>query len=193
VRQAIAAGHEVTAVVRDPTKLPADERLEVVVADIMEPASIADAVANRDAVVSSMGSREGLKPTSVCEDSARSIVEAMHRTGSKRLVVVSGSGPFVEGDGFVMRYIAKPIAGRILKHGFADFVAMETVVRASGLDWTIVRPPRLTDKPVTGRYRTRADLNLRRGLTLPRSDLAHMILASLDDADMYGATLFVAT
>jgi uncharacterized protein YbjT (DUF2867 family) len=192
VDQALAAGHEVRAVVRDPSRLDANRAgLEVVVADIMEPAAIVEAVTDRDAVISSIGTREPLKPTTVCADSARSIIEAMHRAGTKRLIVVSGSGPFVEGDGFLMRRI-KPLMGRILR-GFADFVAMEAIVRESGLAWTILRPPRLTDKPLTGRYRTREDLNLRHGLTLPRADLAHMILDVCDRSDGFGSTIFVAT
>jgi putative NADH-flavin reductase len=82
----------------------------------------------------------------VCADSSRSIVEAMRSAGTRRLVVVSGTGPFDEGEGPGMRYVIKPIGRLFLKNVFADFVAMEDIVRTSGLDWTILRPSRLTDK-----------------------------------------------
>jgi putative NADH-flavin reductase len=193
VDQALDAGHLVRAVVRDPTKLDVDRTaLEVVVADVMDPGALVDAVRDRDAVISAIGSRAGRAPTTVCADSARSIVEAMHRAGSKRLVVVSGTGPFDEGQGPGMRYLLKPLAGLFLKHVFADMVAMEAVVRASGLDWTIVRPPRLTDKPFTGRYRTRYEADLPHNFTVSRADVAHLILKVCADDETPGATIYIA-
>jgi putative NADH-flavin reductase len=165
----------------------------VVVADVMDPATIVEAVAGSDAVISAIGTRNGRKPTTVCADTSRSIVEAMHKAGTRRLVVVSGTGPFDEGEGPGMRYIIKPIGRFFLKNVFADFVAMEKIVRGSGLDWTIVRPSRLTDKPYTGRYRTRRDLNLRRNFTVSRADVAHLLLAVSGDSDTYGATINIAS
>jgi putative NADH-flavin reductase len=192
VEQALSAGHEVRAVVRDATRLDADRPgLDVVVGDVMDPSTIVEAVTGCDAVVSAMGSRGGRAPTTVCTDSSRSIVEAMHRAGARRLVVVSGTGPFDEGEGPGMRYVLKPIARRFLKHPFGDFVAMEAVVRSSGLNWTIVRAPRLTDEPFTGQYRTRRDLNLRRNFTVSRADLAHLILAVSADPSTYDTAMYI--
>src|SRR2546430_15994259 len=95
--QALAAGHEVRAVVRDPARLGAARPgLDVVVADVMDPAAIVDAVTDRDAVITSLGPRRR-GPTTVCSDGARSITAAMHRGGTKRLIAVSGSGPFTQG------------------------------------------------------------------------------------------------
>jgi putative NADH-flavin reductase len=193
VEQGLAAGHEVRAVVRDATRLGSGrDGLEVVVADVMDPSAIVEAVTGRHAVVSTIGSRAGRAPTTVCADSSRSIVEAMHRAGTRRLVVVSGTGPFDEGEAPAMRYVLKPMTRLFLKHVFADFVDMEKVVRASGLDWTIMRPPRLTDKPFTGRYRTRRDLNLHRNITVSRADLAHLILAVCADGESIGAAIYIA-
>ena len=189
IGQALSAGHEVRAVVRDRTRLAPDRAgLEV-----MDPSSIVQAVTGCDAVVSAIGSRNGRAPTTVCADSARSIVAAMHKAGTRRLVVVSGTGPFDEGEGPGMRYVVKPIGRRVLKHVFADFVAMEKIVRASGLDWTIVRPPRLTDKPLTGRYRTRRDVNLRGNFAVSRADVAHLILAACADRETYDAAIYIAS
>jgi putative NADH-flavin reductase len=193
VDQALDARHAVRAVVRDRSRLAVDRpELEVVVADVMDPAALVNAVHDADAVVSAIGSRAGRAPTTVCADSARSIVEAMHRAGSKRLVVVSGTGPFDEGEGPGMRYVLKPLAKLFLKHVFADMVAMEAVVRASGLDWTIVRPPRLTDKPLTAHYRTRHDADLPRNFTVSRADVAHLILDVCTDSEANGATIYIA-
>ena len=199
VSQALEAGHEVLAVVRDPARLtvPAHPRLEVTAAQVMDPAAIRSAVTGRDAVVSAIGpsrrpEEKKTRAAPVCTASARSITTAMQAAGSRRLVVVSASGPFTDGDGPLLRYVAKPIVRRVLKDAFADFVAMEQVVQASGLDWTIMRPPALTDKPLTGRYRTRDGLNLRGGLTVCRADVAHLALAVADDPDSYRTAIYLA-
>lgn len=200
IRQALDAGHEVTAVVRDRGRLTVADHpgLDVVVADVMQPATIEGLVAGRDAVISALGpsrrpeERKTAAHSRICASSARSITAAMRAAGTSRLVVVSGSGPFTEGDGPIMRYLAKPIGQRVLRDPFADLVAMEAVVRGSGLDWTILRPPRLTDKPLTGRYRTRRELNVRRGVFLSRADLAHLILAVCGDPGSYHTAIFAA-
>jgi putative NADH-flavin reductase len=116
----------------------------------MDPTAILDSMRDQDAVISAIGTRNGRKPTTVCTDSARSIVRAMHDAGTKRLVVVSGTGPFKEGEGIPMRFLIKPLGQLFLRNVFGDFVTMEEVIRASGLDWTIIRPPSLNDKPFTG-------------------------------------------
>jgi len=193
LEQGLAAGHEVRAVVRGRTAFP-DERdgLEVVVADVMDPDAIVEAVRDRDAVISAIGTRAGRAPTTVCTDSSRSIVDAMHTAGAKRLVVVSGTGPFTEGEGVAMRYLIKPIGQLFLRHVFADFVGMEAVVRASGLDWTIVRPPQLTDKPYTGHYRTRRDANMHGNFSVSRADVADLILDICADDDTREAAIYIA-
>ncbi|MEV0399049.1 SDR family oxidoreductase [Actinoallomurus sp. NPDC050550] len=183
VRQALERGHEVTAVVRDPARLDvaAHDRLKVVTADVMDPAAIEPAVADADAVVSALGPRES-GPTTVSQDGARSIIAAMGKAGARRFIMISAAGMVVDaGDGPVTRYVAKPILKRVLRHGFADMGRAEEEVRDSGLDWTIARPPMLTDKEGTGRYRTATDLNVRGGIRISRADLATGILAMLSD------------
>jgi len=200
VSQALDAGHEVVAVVRDPARLPISHRnLTVVTADVMRPGDIADAVTGRDAIISALGHsrrRQDRKSAAVtfCADSARSITEAMRIAGSRRLVIVSASGPYADdGDGPLLRYVAKPLLGRtVFKTVWDDLVAMEGAVRASGLDWTVLRPPQLTDKPLTGRYRTRQGLNLRRGLRVARADVAHLALAVVADPDTFRTAIYLA-
>jgi putative NADH-flavin reductase len=193
IDQALAAGDEVRAVVRDPKSLSDyRRRVDVVVADVMDSTAIVDAVRDQDAVISAIGTRNGRKPTTVCTDSARSIVHAMHEAGTKRLVVVSGTGPFDEGEGIPMRYLIKPLGKLFLRHVFADFVTMEEVVRASGLDWTVIRPPALNDKPPTGTYRTRRDENMHRNFAVSRADVADLILRVVPDADTRGAAIYIA-
>jgi len=181
--QALAAGHEVTAVVRDPARLavPAHPRLRIVTGNVMDPGSIAPALEGADAVISAVGPR-GTGPTTVIADSVRSIIAAMDKTGTRRFVQVSGSVVADEGESPYMRYLVKPVARRtFLRHVCADMRAGEDEIRHSDLDWTIVRPPALTDKPATGTYRTAIDRNLPRGFQVSRADLAACMLVLLDD------------
>lgn len=181
VEQAITAGHQVTAVVRDPAKLPVrvpSGLVEVVRADVMDPAAIAPVVAGSDAVISALGSRpRATEP--VCGPGAESIVAAMRASGARRLVIISASG-YVDdpADGFVTASIAKPIVRRLLRAQFADMARADAIVSASGLDWTIMRPPRLTN----GRRRPyRTVLDRTAGSTISRADLAAATLLATTD------------
>lgn len=113
----------------------------------------------------------------------------MHAAGTRRLVVVTASGHIVdEGDGPFTRAVVKPMLRRYLREGFADFARTDDAVRTSGLDWTIMRPSRLTD----GRprpYRTAVDRNVRGGITIARTDLARAVLAALADPATAGHTI----
>ena len=181
--QALAAGHEVTAIVRDPARLavPAHRRLRTVTADVMDPASIVPAIAGTDAVISAVGPR-GTGPTTVIQDSVRSIIQAMQKTGTRRFLQVSGSIVADDGESPYLRYLLKPLARRtFLRHVCADMRLGEDEIRDSNLNWTIFRPPSLTGKPAKGTYRTAIDRNLPHGFSVSRADLAACMLKLLDD------------
>jgi putative NADH-flavin reductase len=181
--QALAAGHDVTAVVRDPARLviPAHPRLRILTADVMDPVAISPATAGADAVISAVGPR-GTGPTTVIQDSVRSIIQAMEKTGTRRLLQVSGSVVADDGESPYLRYLLKPLARRtFLRHVCADMRRGEDEIRHSSLDWTIVRPPALTGKAARGTYRTAIDRNLPHGFTVTRADLAAFMLTLLDD------------
>ncbi|MEV4618127.1 NAD(P)H-binding protein [Asanoa sp. NPDC049573] len=192
VRRAIAAGHHVTAVVRDPARLPvgADPRLEIVVADALDPHAIGAAVSGRDAVVDTLGPR-GRDDATVCSRGAASVVAAMAvNNPGARLLVVTGSGHVKDpGDGPLTRFVFKPLIGStLLKAQFADFARTERIVFDSRLRWTVLRPPQLT----TGKrkpYRTAIDRNVRGGVQLSRADLADAILVALGDPSTEGHTI----
>ncbi|MEU5639640.1 NAD(P)-dependent oxidoreductase [Streptomyces milbemycinicus] len=190
VNQALETGHHITAVARNPARLQqADHpRLAVVKAGLQHLEAITEAVKGQDAVVSTLGPR-GKDDITVCSDGARAIITAMRATDSRRLIVVTASGHIVdEGDGPFTRGMVKPMLRRFLRDGFADFARTDQAVKASGLDWTIMRPPRLTD----GRrraYRTATDRNVRGGITIARADLADAILTAAADPATAGHTI----
>lgn len=182
VRQALDAGHEVTAVVRDPARLPlTSDRLEVFRADLTDPGALRPAVVGRDAVLSGLGAR-GRGDAGVAARLTRTVLAALEAEEVRRLLVVSAApvGPEPEGDGFLDRAM-RGIVSAVLKDVYADLREMEAEVARSAIDWTVVRPPRLQDKPITGRYRTVVDGFPRKGRFIGRADVAHAMLGMVGD------------
>lgn len=203
--QAVDAGHDVTAVARNPRNLP-PVTVRAVTADLAatDAAALRPAVEGSDAVLSALGPRTRTD-AGVTARGTRIITEAMRAAGVRRVIAVSaapiGTVPSPgsphpprhdPGDGFVVRYLADPILKRALREHYADLARMEDVLRDSGLDWTVVRPPRLTGKPVTGRYRTAYGQNIRRGLFVSRADVACYMLWAVDQPATFGQTVGIA-
>jgi putative NADH-flavin reductase len=169
-RQALERGHSVTAFVRSPQKMAAHEKLQIVQGDARDAGELARALREHDAVLSSLGAAPGSKrDQDIRETGARSTVEAMRRTNVRRLLVVSAAMLYPDAS------LAGSIVRFILRRHARDLAAMERVVEASDLEWTIVRPPRLTNGPLTGRYRISEQHAPPSGV-ISRADCAHAIL-----------------
>jgi len=111
----------------------------------------------------------------------------MDKTGARRLICVSAAGAYITGDPDT-GWLIKAVLPRVFAAPFADVREMENVIRHSGLDWTIVRPVRLVNRPGTSRYRVRPDFPPPAGRTIARADVAHFIAAVLtEDAWLHEA------
>ena len=176
VEQARQRGHRVTAFVRSPQKLGSfRDGVTVLQGDPRNADELRDALRGHDAVVSALGP-PGLGPTTLVGDCARSTVTAMQATGVRRLLVV-GVAVLFEDDG-----ILNAIARRtFLRNVARDSAEMERIVRASGLDWTIARPPRLTNGMLTRAYGV-ADGRMPPAarLTISRADVADFLLDKVE-------------
>ncbi|MEU1213576.1 NAD(P)H-binding protein [Streptomyces sp. NPDC005790] len=193
VRQAMAGGHEVTAVVRDPARLPEGLGAEPhTVVPLGDPAAVRAAVAGRHAVLSGLGAR-GRKAGDVAERLTRRVLEAMEAEGTRRLLVVSAApvGPEPADDPLLDRTVRKVI-GAVLKEVYADLTRMEAALAASAADWTSVRPPKLTNGPLTGTYRTVVGGTPRSGRSIARADVAHAMLTLIDEPAAVGQGVGVA-
>jgi putative NADH-flavin reductase len=192
LEQALAAGHDVTAVVRDPSRLSSAVRTVTTDLAAADPSVLDSAVAGADAVLSALGPRSA-SDAGIASRGTRAIVAAMHATGVRRIVVVSAAPISTvpspgrptpprhdPGDGFLMRNLLSPVIKAVFRKPYADLALMEDILRDSGLDWTVVRPPRLTDGPLTGTYRTAFGHNLRRGVLVSRADVAQLMLRVLE-------------
>lgn len=194
--QALAAGHRVAAVTRRPDSFPLrHDRLDVVGADVLDPAAVDSVVAGRDAVLSTLGVPAGKAPISTYSQGVAHIIAAMTRHRVRRLAVVSSSGvaphPYSDG-GFLFNRVLLPYVTRVLgKTLYDDMRRMEALVRASGLDWTIVRPSGLYHLPSATDY-TLAEGHAD-GRFTARADLAASLLALLADDRHLRATVSVIT
>jgi putative NADH-flavin reductase len=158
VKHALAAGLDVTSVVRDPASAPAGTT--VARADARDPGALAAGVEGADAVVSCLGHVTADRDPAVLRDGAAALVAAMTSAGVSRLVAVSAAGAFVAGDDPLSRFVAKPVLARLLRENNEDTQAMEAVIRASGTDWTLLRPSRLTAGEGKAAYRCRLDTSV---------------------------------
>jgi putative NADH-flavin reductase len=204
LNQALAAGHLVTAVVRNPSKLSAD--VDVVRLDLACPDGevLAAALRDVDAVISAVGPHRTAEAGIVARATA-AITHAMAGAGVRRLVVISAAPVGVvtsthrphpprydPGDDLLMRYLLSPLIRRLFGPVYTDLAAMEDMLRDGSLDWTTIRPPRLTNGPLTRTYRTAIDRNLPHGLIISRADVAHVMLTVLQQPETVRHSVGVA-
>ena len=179
VRQAQAAGHEVTTLVRSEAD-NAPPGVRKVVGDARDVAALRQAVAGQDAVADSLGSAMSgpFKEVTLFSDSTKALIEAMKSEGVRRLVCITGIGA---GDsrghgGFLYDHLVQPV---LLRGVYADKDRQEELIRASGLDWVIVRPAMLADGPAVGGTRALTDLAGFHGGFITRADTAAFVVAQL--------------
>jgi putative NADH-flavin reductase len=175
----LAAGHQVSALARDPDVLTASPGLIIIQGDAGDATAVAATISGADAVLSALGPR-GAKTPAMMPTAAANIVTAMAASGARRLIAVSAAGAFIESDPD-MNALIKFILPRVLAKQFADVRVMEEVVRATSLDWTLVRATQLTNGPLTGHYRVRPDYSPAGGRKISRADVAHFMCATLDE------------
>jgi putative NADH-flavin reductase len=179
LEQALASGHNVTALVRDPRRLAMQhERLRVVKGDILDSDSVARAMAGQDAVCCTIGIKLPWPPVTVFSEGTRNLLQAMKKTGVRRLICVTGIGA---GDsrghgGFLYDYLILPVLFRTV---YADKDRQESLIKASDVDWTIVRPGFLTNGPLTKNYRMLTDMTGVTAGRISRADVAHFFLQEL--------------
>ena len=190
VELALKEGHHVTALLRNPAKLNiAHPNLQIIKGDVMQPDTLERALENQDAVISAIGVSGGVgsdKPTVLYSQGNANLLQAMSEKGVKRAFFISASAVEISPVlPFYVRWAAKYILQKLLKYMYADLRTMEMFVKESHSDWTIIRPPRLTDKPATGNYRTAINAFLKNALSISRADVAHYIINNINNAATY--------
>jgi uncharacterized protein YbjT (DUF2867 family) len=198
VEQALEAGHQVTAFVRDPARLTLTHAsLRLVTGDVMRPGSIDPAVAGHDAVLCTLGAKpegsdahRGQPGVPVCSVGTRHLIEAMQSSGVRRLVVES-SAPCGE-SAATGRWPGPWVVRTVLREVMADKEIQEAAVRASGLDWTIIRPVKMNDGRRTDRVQIGAGVRWGLASKVSRADVAAVMLRTTADPQTIGTALTVA-
>lgn len=179
VEQALATGHQVTLLVRDPRKLgPTGERVRVVSGQITDATAVSRAIQGADVVISALGpDGNHADQVTILRDGMRTVIGAMREQGVRRIVNLSGAAVDAPGD---RKPAIDRVASRIVRLVSRQVVAAKQAefeeLLGSPLEWVAVRPPLVTDGPYTGSYRTGLDV-LRPGARISRADIVDFMLA----------------
>ena len=179
VEQALAAGHEVRALVRNPSKLRIrHKRLAVIRGDVLDSAKVEKTIAGADAVLGALGQTKG-STSEVQTQGTENSVAAVERHGVRRLVSLTGVGVRDPRDepklaDRAVTFLLRRLQPNVLEDG----VRHAEVIKTSGLEWVIVRGPRLTEGPKKGEYRV-GMVGKNSGTRISRADLTEFMLGQL--------------
>ena len=189
VTQALQNGMKVTAFVRTPSKLDINhENLTIKQGDAFNQEEVSAAIAGQDAVISCLGSNQGMKKSTEIQEMTKNIVNGMKEQKVDRIIYTASAGIHKEIPGLSGKAVML-----MLKNPLKDHRAAVDYIQANGLNYTIVRPMGLTDQPFTGKYRESAASVPDKSRTIPRADVAHFIVKALEDTKYDGTSIGLAT
>jgi putative NADH-flavin reductase len=194
LEKALAAGHEVQVLVRRPELFhyPSSPQLQVIPGDVLNQQDVNQVVAGTSLVVSLFGHVKD-SPAWLQTRGTEHLAHAMKQHGVERIISLSGGGlPFPEKDqpglpDHLIRWVMKTFFAKVLN----DAIRHAEVLRQSGLQWVIVRGPRLTEGPEKGQYRT-GWVGVNASTQISRADLAHFLLRLVHDRQYDGTMPFVS-
>ncbi|MGJ4940457.1 NAD(P)-dependent oxidoreductase [Bradyrhizobium sp. HKCCYLS1011] len=181
VAQALARGYEVTVLVRSPKKASGLKGAKLVVGDARDERALREALKGQDAVISALGTPASpFREVTALSQMTRTLVNAMKAEHVSRLVSITGigAGDSVGHGGFLFDNVIFPL---LLRNVYADKNRQEAIVGDSGLDWVLVRPSVLNDKPGGHTVRALTDLSGFHGGTISRADVATFVLDQVRD------------
>lgn len=176
VTQGLERNFHVTVLARNPASIQQiNPNLDVIAGSISDVATVEKVIAGNDAVLSVLGFKRGDSKPTIFAESAKVLINAMNKTGVKRLIYCTSAG--VEdhdpNEMLVYRYIIKPF---FLQEGYNDMKIGEVLIRESDLDWILVRPSRLTNGPLKKHFRVSPLYRSKGGVSISRADLAYFML-----------------
>lgn len=180
IRQALCAGHEIRALVRSPGEISSCSDITVIEGDVLDPQSVATAVDGTDAVLCLLGKTPN-NPADIVSRGTEHIITAMETREINRLVVLTSMG--LGASVRTLPWYVRIATATVLHELMADKARQEELVMGSTLEWTIVRPGGLTDRPPTGEYVHGTDSEMT-AAPISRADVAAFLLQILEE-DMY--------
>jgi putative NADH-flavin reductase len=194
VAGALELGHAVTAFVRNGQSIEQRDGLRVVEGDIFDAQSVGDAIDGHRAVFSALGPRT-LKAEPILSRALPLMINGMHFHGVDRIITVGAAGALYPAGKYqppIVSVLFAVARSTFLRHPMADQRAQERLLAASDLDYTIVRPPRLTDDPATGTYRVLPDAVPSSSRRISRADVADFMLQQLIDPRFHRRGVYLA-
>ena len=192
VERALAAGHDVVAVARRPdaitTKHP---KLRVVTGDVLKPETLDAPIAGADAIISTIGPPNNKQPGTLISEGIANLVTAASRAGVRRFVFESG---LIMSDGHELSPIGRigvSIFRALNRKLYEEKLLAEASLRASVLDWVIVRPPSLVHQPGTGKYIAGADARINPAKALSHEDAADFLVKAATEPKWVRLTINV--
>jgi putative NADH-flavin reductase len=180
--RALAGGHTVAALLRRPEEFPFRDRVRVVTGDAFDSRAIAETLAGAEVVLSALGARS-LGNESVLERAVPLIVAAMQAQGLRRIITLGSAGALdssLDKQSAFRRFVVEKIVYRtVLRWPVVSQRAQWAALSASGLDWTMVMPPMLTNGRATGRYRVDGEALPRNGSSISRADVADFMMQQI--------------
>lgn len=192
VRLLLQRGHSVTAIARHPENMPLEhENLQNLLGDVTHAERIAELVPGHEVIVSAIGIGTSRKPVTVFSDGIANVLAALPSPATTRLITVTGIGAGdSRGHGtFIYDNIVWPL---LLKTVYLDKDKQETMIRASKTQWTIVRPGFLTDEPAAASYRIIDNMDGITAGNISRADVAHYIVAAIEQDLQLGETVLLS-
>ncbi|MEB4613740.1 NAD(P)-dependent oxidoreductase [Leucobacter sp. M11] len=194
VEQALARGHDVTAIARNPAKLTVSHpRLTKIAVDILDGPAVKPCLRGIDAVISTVGIGTSKTPTTLYSKGTKNLLSGMSEHGVSRIVVISSEvaehwahqGPF-------KLWVVLPLLQRFLGATYDDMRRMDIVLWESHARWTAIRAPRIQPMKTKGQYRFSANKPLRRGWLISPPDMATALLDIAERNDLDRRHVYVA-
>ena len=191
----LAAGYEISALVRTPEAFPYRDRLRVVEGNAFDSAAVRETIAGSEVVLSALGARS-LGKEDVLERAVPLIVAEMQQAGVRRIIVLGSAGAKEDAlkKQFPPRrwFVQTVIYNTFLKWPVAAQRAQFASLSRSGLDWTMVMPPMLVNRPGRGVYRIDGDALPRNGMRISRSDVADFMMRQISDLEWVGKGVYIS-
>lgn len=195
-RASLAAGYHVTVLLRNPENFPLRERVTVVQGDARDPEAVRKTVAGVDVVFSALGARSPFQKDDTLKRAIPLIVAAMREFGVRRIIALGSSGAkddALKRQPAILRWISgRIIAGIILRRAVAPQIAQWKTLSASGLDFTMLMPPMLQNRPGRGVYRVDGDALPRGAMQISRDDVADFMMKQITSPEWAGKGVYIA-
>lgn len=193
LEQVLQAGYDVKAIIRKPEAFNFNHpKLKIIKGDVLQPITFQDELKDATAVISCLGIPKA-QPTTLYSESMENIIKAIKQSNVNRILCISsGAIDIPPKSSFIMTFLLKNVLQRIYKPVYADMTLMESKLKSSNLDYTIVRAPKLTNGKKTNKCRIVTQQPLKKIPTISRADLAAFMLNIINENNTFKSTIEVA-